>query len=82
MKKWMKDGLIGWAASALFVFYVFSNLAGFTSILSLIVSLFFGPIGGILLGQKHDGWIWSALGGSIAAALVVSGYILFIAKTF
>ena len=82
MNKWMKDGLIGWGASALFVFYVFSNLVGFTSMFSLLVSFIFGPIGGILLGRKHEGWIWPALGGSLSATVVVSGYILFVAKAF
>jgi len=82
MKKWMKDGLIGWAASAIFVYYVSPESGYVISVFSLVVGFFIGSLGGILLGRNHDGFIWPALGGFIAAIGIVAVYILLLRSAF
>ena len=76
MKKWMKDGLIGWAASAIIVYYVSPESGYMKSVASLVIGLFVGSVGGILLGRKHDEFFWPALGGSISTLALVAVYIL------
>ena len=78
----MKDGLIGWAVSSIFVYYVSPQSGYIISVFSLVVGFFIGSLGGILLGRNHDGFIWPALGGSIAAIGMVTVYILLLRSAF
>jgi hypothetical protein len=80
---WMIDGMIGWATVAFLTLGVSLAVRAPYSFLSTFVyALFVGAVvgtpGGILVGRKRDGWIWSVGGGLLSALLV--GIVLLLLK--
>jgi hypothetical protein len=76
MKKRTKDAMAGWMASLIILLYVSPRTGIVAVATSFVLSFLIGSLGGILLGRRHDGFIWPALGGSAATIAAVAVYIL------
>ena len=75
MKKWLKDGIIGWGAvAALMVIVSLGIDAPYEFIPTVLYSLGLGFIvgvpGGIIGGRNREGWAWPFAGGIIASFFV------------